>query len=111
MAEFFTKRNDTKALTAQFKDTTGAVVDITGASVVFTMTGPDNNNTKKVDRGTVTITTASTGKVSYPWQSGETNQAGLFKGEFEVTYSSGLVETFPAEGAINIRIAGDLDDT
>ena len=110
MAEWVTKRNDTKPLELQLFDTDGVGAILTGGSAVFTMTGPNGQSAKKVNRGTVTLVTAGTGVIRYDWQSGETDTSGDFKGEVEVTYSDGTIETFPKEGAIFIRIHPDLDE-
>ena len=111
MAEFTTRRNDTKPLTAVLKDSTKTAVNLAGATVVFSMVGPYPKTTKKVNRGAVTITDAAAGEVSYPWQTGETNESGLYYGEFEVTYADTTKETFPAAGqGISIRINPDKDE-
>jgi len=68
--------------------------DLTGASAVFTMV--DSSGNKKVDRA-VCVVLPSTSQVRYDWQSGDTDTAGVYYGEFEVTYSDGKVQTFPAK--------------
>lgn len=109
MADFTTRRNDTKPLTAELLDTNGDPVNLDG-TVTFTMTGPDGLTTKKVNRGSVTITSAVLGRVSYAWQSGETSTAGLFQGQFEAVYGDGTKETFPAQGSFTVQINADLDE-
>ena len=56
-----------------------------------------------------TITNASNGAVSYTFSASDTNTAGLFQGEFQVTFSSGAIETFPNAEYISINILDDLD--
>ncbi len=69
-------------------------IDLTGASVVFNMM--DRRGTVKVNRAAATITTATgTPTVQYDWQAADTDTAGVYRGEFEVTYADTTVETFP----------------
>jgi hypothetical protein len=52
----------------------------------------------------------SRGEVHYNWAAADTRNAGagLFIGEFETTFSSGTVETFPNDSFVLIGITGDL---
>ncbi len=108
MSEFFTARHDTKALTAQLFDTDGSAVDLTGATVTWTMTGPDGQSTKVHSAISVTVTAATTGKVSVPWTA--VSESGLYKGQFTVTDSGSLIETFPANGNVMVRVSSDIDE-
>jgi hypothetical protein len=49
--------------------------------------------TAKVD-ASATVIDEDAGRVKYVWQTGDTDTAGTFQGEFEVTYSSGEIEIF-----------------
>ncbi len=108
MPEFFTARHDTKAMTAVLKDTTGTVINLTGATVTWTMTGPNGQPAKVHDGISVTVTSATDGAVSVPWTA--ITEAGTYKGQFTVVDSSSLVETFPANGNVMVRVSSDLDD-
>lgn len=107
------KRNDTDpAYRVQLYDIdengTQTVANLgIGSSVVFNMT-PLAGGPAKVDRGTVTINDAASGDVEYRWQSGDTNEAGVFRTEFEVTFSNGRRRTYPREGYGKIKIDEDL---
>ena len=46
--------------------------------------------------------------MKYVWQTGDTDTAGTFQGEFEVTYTSGEIETFPNDGYIGIEVLADI---
>jgi len=82
---------------------------LTGATVVFSMR-KTLANTNKVDRASATVVTATgTPTLGYDWQAGDTDTAGVFNAEFEVTYSDGTIETFPNDGYIVVRIDEDLD--
>ncbi len=108
MAEFFTARNDTKPLTAVLKDTTGTVINLTSATVAWTMTGPDGQPTKVHDGISVTVTSATDGAVSVPWTA--VTESGSYKGQFTVVDSGALVETFPANGSVMVRVSADIDE-
>lgn len=79
-------------------------VVLTGAAVTFTMTAR-GSSTPTVDGASANIVTATgTPTVSYDWQAGDTDNAGEYVAEFEVTYSDGSIETFPNDGYISIEI-------
>lgn len=103
--EFKIKQNDTSpALT--FTLFPSSVV-LTGADVVFNMR--DQRGTIIVDRAASTVVTATgTPTVRHIWDASHTKTAGVFQGEFEVTYSDNTVETFPNDGFISIKIVDDI---
>ena len=106
MADFRTKQNDTKPIWTHLQDVNGNV-DLTNASsVVFNMR--DLDEAVKVSRGACTVVTATTGYVKYPFQATDTDTNGFFKGEFEVTWSDGVIETYPENGYIDIEITDDI---
>jgi hypothetical protein len=49
------------------------------------------------------------GIVEYSWQAGDTDTAGTYYGEIEVTYGDATVETFPNNGYFTVIIKEDLD--
>lgn len=81
---------------------------LTGATVVFNMRS-DGGEENVVDRSPAVIEVATgTPTLRYDWLPSDTEEAGTFNGEFEVTYVDGSVETFPNSGFITIIIAEDL---
>ena len=44
------------------------------------------------------------GILGYAWGAGETDTVGTYRGEFVVTFSDGLEDTYPSFGFINVRI-------
>ena len=48
------------------------------------------------------------GVLRYAWEVGDTAEAGIYSGEFEVTFVDGSVETYPNEGYIRINITREL---
>lgn len=91
---FIMKRNDTgPVLEAQIQDASRTAVPLHGATVAFNMGTPDG--TVLVNRAAVDIVDAETGVVRYAWRPGDTSEAGIHRGEFEVTFFDGRIETFP----------------
>lgn len=107
MAVFYIKQGDTSpAFRAILKDADGTAVDITGnLGVTFHMR--NQAGTVVVDAA-ATVNDASAGDVKYSWSAGDTDTAGVYDAEFEVTYANGDVETFPNYGYEKVRITDDL---
>lgn len=84
-------------------------VDITGASILFIMVTDDDAKTVKVNSA-ATITDATNGEFEYTWAVGDTDTAGNFLGEFEITFSGGEKITLPADDTLQIRIRNDFDN-
>ncbi len=112
-ADFFIKQGDlVPALAETLEDEQFLPVDLTAASVRFKM--------RKIDAATLVTNAAgsilqvgdgsdgSKGDVSYSWSAGDTDEAGLYQGEWEVTFTGGSVETFPNAGFTLIRITPEL---
>jgi hypothetical protein len=107
---FYIKQNDTASfLTRDLKDAFGAPVNVTGASVVFSMRVKPAG-TIKVNAQTAVIVTGGTGRVRYEWASdgSDTNTADEYEGEFQVSYANGKIQTFPNDGHIPIVITDDV---
>lgn len=112
MADFEIKEGDTSpAIKYQLQDEDGNPVDLSGANVRFMMR-LGSADTLKIDTsesGAVAVTDAAGGIVEYAWQVDDTDAAGTYQAEWEVTYSDGSVETFPnTEDFIIIGINKDL---
>ena len=86
----------------------GDVVDLTTASnVKFTMTNAAGSVV--IDLATCTIVSPPTnGIVSYAWQTADTNTAGLFQGEFKVTWADASIERFPNQTNFQVQILANL---
>jgi hypothetical protein len=72
--------------------------NLTGASVVFTM----SQRGVTLFSNPALIVDATAGFVQYNWQPGNTDYYGSCKGVFTVTYPSGLTQTFPVGADLNI---------
>lgn len=83
-------------VTAQ--DQAGTAINLTGATIVCTM---KNKRTLavKIDRQSagISITGAAAGQFEYRWQSGDTDTAGEYNIEFEVTPTTGGKFTLPSK--------------
>lgn len=112
---FVIKRNDTRPIfKAQLTQTdpTGATtnqvpVDLTTAtSVKFYMRLTPNTGILEVS-GTAAIVDAATGKVSYTWIAADTDTAGQYLAEFEVSWGTDK-QTFPSDDYLTITVKDDL---
>ena len=105
---FYIKQNDTlPVLRATLKDANGNVVNLTGATVIFSMRVRPAG-TVKVNGTSATINNAVLGDVQYLWTAANTNTADRYEGEFQVTYSDSSVQSFPNNTYIAITITDDV---
>ena len=107
MADFYIRQGDTvPIIVATLQDANG-VVDLTNAtSVAFHMANPGTARVKTL--GTCDIIDLREGKVSYAWTATDTDTAGLWSGEFKVTWGDGTIERFPNDHNIVIQILTSL---
>lgn len=102
------KRNDRAPFVrATLFDEDDVAVNLTGASVRFVMKTTEAAPTEKVN-APMTLVNAAGGIVEYQWAVGDTDTAGSFVAEFEVTYASGVPQTFPTNGFETVTIYPDL---
>jgi hypothetical protein len=64
----------------------------------------------KVSAASCSIVDAETGAVRYSWASINTDTAGVFLGEFQVTYTNGDKMTVPVSEVLVIVILEDYDN-
>ena len=102
---FYLKRGDTSPSLIYALDP--ATVDLTGATVRFNMR-LKSGATKITRAAAVIVTAVGTPTVRYNWQAADTDTAGFYEAEFEVTYAGGAVETFPNSDYIPVNISGDI---
>ncbi|MFQ6673084.1 MAG: BppU family phage baseplate upper protein [Candidatus Tectimicrobiota bacterium] len=108
MADFWIKEGDTTpAIRRTLQDEDGNAINLTGgATVQFKMRSP-GATTPKVDAA-ATLVDAANGVVEYAWATGDTDTAGSYWAEFEVTFPSGKIETFPNYKHLLIRIVEEV---
>lgn len=107
MADFNLKQNDRLPIAAAaLKNPDGSAVNLAGTAVRFIMRLAGSTSPKIA--AAATITSASTGGVSYGWTAADTDTAGTFQAEFEVTFGGGLIQTYPNTGYLAVSILDDL---
>ena len=77
----------------RFLDAEGENLDISGASVKFSMV--DADGTAKVDAQSCTITSAEDGEGEYRWDATDLDTAGEYQGQFLITWAGGDEQTVP----------------
>lgn len=101
------KRNDLMpTLDVVLQAPLGTPFDLTGSTVKFIML-QRSTNTVKVNAA-ATITNSTAGAVTYSWTGTDTDTAGTYVGEFQVTLPSGKTRTFPERGYLYIDVQADL---
>lgn len=111
MAEFNLKRNDTLPyLDVRLKESSTEYTDLTvsGVTVNFTMKNFDTG-VLKIDSASCSILNAAGGSVRYSWQDIDTDEAGVFLGEFEVIFPTGK-KTYPPDDSLIINITEDFNN-
>lgn len=81
----------------------GTPRDLTEDIVTFNM--KDAAGVLVINDGAVTPVLASQGVMEYRWEAGETDDAGVFRGEMVING----IDTYPKEGYITIQFTEDLD--
>ena len=102
---FTIKQGDTrKPLKVELSDYNG-LVDLTGCTVRFLMT---THNYELIIDQKAEIRDAINGQAWHVFGFGDTDQPGMFRGEFEVTFPDFKKETYPESDYILININKDL---
>ena len=98
------KQGDTgPSLTATLKNPDGTAANLSGATVKLNIKAR-RGGTTLVNHGTVTVTDATNGRVSYAWQVADTANPGSFYVEWEVTYAGGMITTYPNDKSALLEI-------
>jgi hypothetical protein len=107
MTTHYVKQNDTApVIEATLYGPDGRVVDLTGAnSVRFHM--------RRVGETALKVNAAATivnaqGVVQYIWKPEDTDTAGAFEGEFQITDALGRITTYPNDRYIPVTITDDI---
>lgn len=107
MADFYIKQNDTlPAIVSTLADATYTPVNLTGATVTFSMVS--QGGTVVISKKTATVNNAVGGQVQYAWAAGDTATADVYLAEWEVTFAGGGVETFPNDSSLRIQVTAEV---
>lgn len=59
--------------------------------------------------GRVNYVDKSVGEVEYVFKQEDTTDVGIYKGEWQVLYNDGTIETFPTDGYVDIHITEEIE--
>lgn len=103
---FTIKQNDTvPALEAQLLDADGKPVNLDMCGVRFHMR--DGYGKKEINRP-ATIMDVEQGRIRVDWQVGDTDTTGIFKCEFQITFTDSTILTVPNDGYFLVYIVEEL---
>ena len=111
--KFFIKRNDTLpslSVVVIDRECLGNRVPFNLSGVTactFTMTNDCGD--MKIMAKTAQIVSYSGGTIAYNWDEEDTNESGMFYGEFQLLFSSGDRMSIPQIGNITIEIGKDVN--
>ena len=105
LIEFCIKQNDTRPIIQ------ATLTDVTidgGSTARFLMRLRGDKSSKVAATATISDN-GPPGVVRYNWAAGDTDTAGIYEGEFEITFSDGKIETYPNGEYIRITILEDAE--
>lgn len=82
------------------------IADLTGASATLLvyLVNDDSTETVKVNNAACVVD-SDAGEVTYEWQTGDIDVPGEYNVVFTVTYSGGVVESYPRGGNIRLLVS------
>lgn len=86
------------------EDANGTPVNLSGATVRFHMSNIDGTATGSIATAAVNENATSTGQVAYTLTAANTTTPGLYLAEFQVTFSSTAIQTYPNNRFILVRV-------
>jgi len=108
MSTFVIKTNDTRPALEVICSTDDGVVDFTLASSVKLVLKEKGAEGELVFKNTAAFVSPRTaGGLKYNWAAEDTEIAGKYEAEFEVTWATGDVQTFPTVGVIPVAMVED----
>ena len=107
MAKAFRLKKNDLSRSIIWRPATADAPPVTGSTAVFNM--KDSSDVLKVNRAAATIDEDTKGVFfQYNWVVGDTDTAGTFEAEFEITLAGGNPETHPNEENISVVIIEDI---
>lgn len=103
---FYIKQNDTlPSLESQLLNASGTPINLEMSGVLFHMR--DSYGRKELTK-IATIVDAENGQVKIDWNEGDTGTVGIYKCEFQVTFTDNTILTIPNDGYFLIYIVEEL---
>ena len=99
-------QGDTKPLDRTLRRGASAI-DLTGSAVEFHMQQRDGDKAVTI---TCSLPDAAAGETRATWAVGDVDTAGTYDAEWQITYSSGVIETIPNTGTEPLVIHADIAD-
>lgn len=84
----------------------GQIIDLTGATVTFTMAAPDGRVI--INKAAATVVTAASGLVRYSWDADDLTAPGTYRCEWIVTFPGSRQMTIPNKGYDMIEVSARL---
>lgn len=84
------------------------VIPLTGAAVKFLARKLDDPLT--TIEGNCDLVVAANGTIKYQWATGDTDVAGDYQVEFQITFGDSRIGTVPTEGYYTLKITDDIGD-
>lgn len=106
MADIYVKKGDREPSVAAILKASNAVINLTGCTVKFLMRSA-KDGTAKVSASAVVVS-AVLGSVRYDWALADTDTAGQFYAEWEITKASGNKITVPNHKYMDVVIMEDI---
>lgn len=107
MQDFYIGRGDRlPAITVNLVDSDGQTPNLSSSTVMFHMM--DINTGTTITISTCSILDSPNAQVTYAWAAADTTSPLECYAQFEVTYPSGLVQSFPNDHKILIHITDDI---
>lgn len=104
----FVKEGDTvRKFRRRLKDGNGVPVNITGATIAFSMRVKPAG-TVKVSLGAGTVVDGGGGLVQYAQATGDVDTADIYETEWKVTYSDGTIQRFPNDGYYDTVVTANV---
>ncbi len=95
-----------QTITATCKDSAGVAVDLSGAAEVRFHMGLEGA-TAEVDAAASVVGDGTAGQVSYTFAEGDTDTAGDYRAEFEVSWATAVI-TFPNDSYITVKVSEEV---
>jgi hypothetical protein len=102
---FIVKQGDLfPPIDATVRDANDAVVDVSGATVKFSMRDSRDPGSIKIALGTGQVVDGVTGAIRYAFGADDSDTPGTYEAEFQVTPTTGASMRIPTEGYITVII-------